>query len=111
MQIKGLSYNRGGAWKAGCEARGSISGRVVAMGVCVGVGVETSEMVEDEEEREQPEEREEPEKETFRMWRSRGRRDDLRRWPKPCSTCMLMCCVWLVIGLLVESMLVIESTY
>lgn len=63
------------------------------MGVCVGVGVEeASEMVEDEES-EQPEERDEPEKETFRMWRSRGRRDDLRRWPKLCSTCMLKCVV------------------
>jgi hypothetical protein len=48
-------------------------------------------MVDDEDdEREQPEEREDPENETFRIWRSLGRRDDFRRWPKPCSTCMLL---------------------
>lgn len=89
MQINGRSYNLGGAWKAGCEARGSISGRE-AVGVWRD-GVDTAEMVDDEDdEREQPEEREDPEKETFRIWRSLGRRDDFRRWPKPCSTCMLL---------------------
>lgn len=52
----------------------------------------------DDDESEQPDESDDPENETFRMWRSRGRRDDLRRWPKPCSTCMLFVVVVVVVS-------------
>lgn len=87
--MKGRSYNLGGAWKAGCEARGSIPDLDV-VGV-LAAGVETAEIVDDEDDdREQPEDREDPENETFRMCRSRGQRDDLRLWPNPCSTCMFV---------------------
>lgn len=66
MRLKGRSYNLGGAWKAGCEARGSISG-LEAVGV-LAAGVERAEIVDDEDDdREQPDEREDPEKETFLM--------------------------------------------
>jgi hypothetical protein len=69
MRLKGRSYNLGGAWKAGCEARGSISG-LEAVGV-LAAGVERAEMVDDDDDddddKEQPDEREDPEKETFLM--------------------------------------------